>query len=622
MTDLLFRQTPLVNPADLIFGEVDVLADIDVNVVAPFPLGVNVTIGPAYDLNVSVAFPALAVVVSANYDVAVDRPVVATARSPFESAAAAQGGVQARHQDAMPVPAGAQAGWLKATNVESDGAFLFRGALPAHGPEQKSRYEAAIRVPGGDSTFTFQNGLHDRRLALRSIYQDGIPRRSGMATDWQDRYRDRRPSLSSMWGQGRAVEAGRSTRYGHGAPLQRGWASSWRPAIRPPAGTLAPLPPYDPCYIPSTELVYWEPYSTSTNLVFWCERHDTRPPWELGGDASVVVPIRSVYVVINNVTLKRAADGLVLPTYGMSMSIDADSWTWSFSASLWASVLDDVMPSSEPVEVEATINGLAYRFLIESVSRDRSFGSAAIRVSGRGLGAVLASPYSPVLTFANNAQRTAQQLMADVLLNNGIPMGWAIDWHLNDWLVPAGVFNVRGSRMDGLLAVASAAGGYLQPHPTAKQFSVLHRYPVAPWNWDTVTPDFELPADVAVREGIEWISKPAYDRVFVSGTSAGVIGQVTITGSGGLTPAPMVTDALITEAAAARQRGVAVLGDTGRQAKVSLNLPVLPETGIIMPGKFVRYNEGASHRLGIVRSTSVDVSFPNVFQSLTVETHL
>jgi hypothetical protein len=46
-------------------------------------------------------------------------------------------------------------------------------------------------------------------------------------------------------------------------------------------------------------------------------------------------------------------------------------------------------------------------------------------------------------------------------------------------------------------------------------------------------------------------------------------------------------DALITEATVARQRGLAVLSDTGRQIEVSLNLPVLPDTGIIEPGAFV-----------------------------------
>ena len=49
-----------------------------------------------------------------------------------------------------------------------------------------------------------------------------------------------------------------------------------------------------------------------------------------------------------------------------------------------------------------------------------------------------------------------------------------------------------------------------------------------------------------------------------------------------------------------RQRGIAVLADTGHQIEVSLRLPVLAETGIIRPGAFVEYQDGSVTRLGIV----------------------
>jgi hypothetical protein len=83
----------------------------------------------------------------------------------------------------------------------------------------------------------------------------------------------------------------------------------------------------------------------------------------------------------------------------------------------------------------------------------------------------------------------------------------------------------------------------------------------------------------------------------------------------------MVVDALITEAVAARQRGTAILADTGQQFEVGLRLPVLPETGIVEPGTFVEYQDGSVARLGIVRSTRVEASFPEVWQTLGVECH-
>jgi hypothetical protein len=50
--------------------------------------------------------------------------------------------------------------------------------------------------------------------------------------------------------------------------------------------------------------------------------------------------------------------------------------------------------------------------------------------------------------------------------------------------------------------------------------------------------------------------------------------------------------------------------------------PITGQTGVIEPGKWVRYVDGATTRLGIVRGTSVDIGAPDVWQLLTVETHV
>jgi hypothetical protein len=233
----------------------------------------------------------------------------------------------------------------------------------------------------------------------------------------------------------------------------------------------------------------------------------------------------------------------------------------------------------------------------------------------------LAAPYAPVMTFTNSQARTARQLMDDVLTINGVPMGWTVDWGLTDWNVPAGVFSHQGTWIEALSVIAGAAGGYLLPHPRDQTIRVRHRYPVAPWEWATVTSGFVLPVEAVEKESLRWLEKPSYNRVFVSGQEAGVLAQVTRSGTAGDLLAPMVVDALITEAAVARQRGLAVLSDTGRQIEVSLNLPVLVETGIIEPGAFVQYRDGGIERIGLVRSTQVQAGFPEVWQTLGVQTY-
>ena len=72
-------------------------------------------------------------------------------------------------------------------------------------------------------------------------------------------------------------------------------------------------------------------------------------------------------------------------------------------------------------------------------------------------------------------------------------------------------------------------------------------------------------------------------------------------------------------AAAAQQKGLEVLGNTGRQYEVGLRLPVLAQTGVIQPGVYVQYVDGAITRTGIVRSTQVEVGGIDVYQTIGVE---
>lgn len=371
----------------------------------------------------------------------------------------------------------------------------------------------------------------------------------------------------------------------------------------------------------SNKTLPWNKYSTLLNPGWGIPT----PPNPFPDDPDTVfVPIKRIYMVLNSAYLTRVDGSILLPTFSMSLSLDVDSWTWGFSATLPGSALSDLEPSSlgAPVEVEAMINGVAYRALVESIGRSREFGKSDIRVQGRGRTALLDNPYAPVQSFTNTEARTAQQLMADVLTESGVPLDWTVDWGLTDWLVPTGVFVHQGTRMSALTAIAGSVGAHIIPHASNQSFRVANRYPTTPWSWSTQTPDFELPAEVTTREGIEWAEKARYNRVFVSGVQQGVVGQVTRTGTAGDLVAPLVTDPLITTADAARQRGMSVLGNTGRIANVSLRLPVLEETGIIAPGKFVRYVDGATTRTGIVRSVGVEIGLPEIWQTIGVETHV
>ena len=560
---------------------------------------------------------------SAVYDINVSRPTVGGAHTHWQDAAPLPHAARSTWQQSAPLPVGTRSHW-------QDAAALAAG-LRAHWQDTQQRqravrsaFEQALRLPADPLRSSFQEAEH-RHTGARAGFQEAIRLPAApLRVRFEETLRDRQARIGARFEVAAHVLAAFASGMGIAVRMPRGWGGRFQQAWPPrPGQWQRPAPPgRSPCYLPTlpAHLLFDAPWTQDTGLVFICERHGPPPGPEPG--ETVVVPVRRVYVVINEARLRRVDGGIQIPTFTMSMSLDTDSWAWGFSADVPRGALPNLQPSNfgDPVELEAWVNGVPYRFLAEQLSTSRTFGRESLRISGRGLTATLDAPYAPTLNFGNTAARTAQQLMGDVLTVNGVPFGWTVDWQLSDWLVPGNVWTHQGAYVGALNSIVQAAGGYLQPHESDKVVKALLRYPTAPWDWGAAA-DFELPADVTTQEGIVWQENPRYNRVFVSGVSAGVLGQVTRAGTDGASIAPMVTEALITHADAARQRGVRELATGGRQALVSLQLPVLETTGVIPPGKMVRYVDGSTTRVGITRSVQVDVRMPEIFQSIEVETY-
>lgn len=656
--DLLFSQLPVAGqPVEIVFG-----ADEDTPTVAtdayiagtlPQPaLYGTLFIGPVVSATIAatlpqpaldalldvrqvyvvalagtIAQPILLADLQAEYRSNTERPTVGQALTPWTPCNPLQNGAQDRSQGTAATPSGTAPRWQHAVATPASATAPMANAL-------RTPVSRSTRFEQGVPYATRAVALHqDAQRAVRNLLRDAFANAERAQTQpitqrHQDGIRDRRPSRETGWQVANGIPPkGYASRQGPAGWLNKGYTPPHQNAMRPPAGIYVPPGPAqpDPCYLPTlpAHLVFEALWSADTNLVFVCERR-TPPPDPQPGE-TIVVPIRRVYVTINSAVLVRLDNGHVIPTTAMTMSIDVDSWTWGFSASVPGSALADVHPNGngDPVVAQATINGTAFRFTLERVSRDRTFNSSQLRVSGRGIGAELDAPYAPQMAFGNTGARTAQQLLGDILTFNGVPIGWGIGlWQPTDWLVPAGVFNHNGTYISALNAVVGAAGAYLQPHNTDRTLDVRLRYPTPAWTWASVTPNFELPADVTTQEGFEWVDKPVYNRVFVTGQEHGVNGRYTRAGTAGDLLAPPVIDPLITHADAARQRGRAIISDTGRIATVTLRMPVRADTGIIKPGNFVRYTEGGNTHVGITRGVSVAVAMPTIYQTLTVETHV
>lgn len=396
----------------------------------------------------------------------------------------------------------------------------------------------------------------------------------------------------------------------------------WQQAKWPDPGRWWPRYIVPPLSAPVVLMPGYTPRPLSCPIVLsW--NNVAQPPCEEQPQPGIVVPVREVYVVLNTFSLVRADTSEPVLALDFDAEINADSWTWTWSANVPGSQLELVRSPAlgEFVELIATLNGTAIRCVVERLGRSRQFGTSALKISGRGRAAALAEPTSPTISVMNTETRTAQQLINDALTDNGIPLGWTVDWQLEDWTVPADAWSYTGTYIGAATRIAEAGGGYVQADKSAEILHVLPYYPIAPWDWAAATPDIVLPEDVCTTEDIEWSDKAAYNAVWIVGGDGGRRDKVKRVGSAADRHAPTVVNPLATDVVMTRQLGLRVLADTGRQALVGIKLPVLEETGTILPGNLIQYNEQGETHIGLSRSVALHWEFPKCRQTVRIETH-
>lgn len=540
----------------------------------------------------------------------------------WQDAAPIASGLGAAWQQGVPLRTATAARWQQATPCRADLVAPWQATTPLRAAVRNRWQQGEQRRGGLDMHWQEAERL---RAAVRSHWQQASPQRAALRSHWEETQR-LRSAVRGHWQQGERRSVVLATSWGAASPVHISLRTRWQEAMRPASG-VSPRPgppgPKPPCYDPATlgRLVFTDLALGDGQLVFVCHRGGPKPP-----PAGVVVLPRRSYIVINSVEIRRAdsLSGDPLPSESFSMQLNRQSWTWSFSAAFHAAAREAVSPGlgGEPVELEVRVNGQPFRMQSERVGRSKRFPEHMVAVSGRGRAAVLDDPRVPAQTFTHALDRTAQQLMTDVLTINGVGFGWSVDFGLQDWLVPGGVWMHRGSWSSALADIAASVGGYLQPHDTDPVIRVLPLWPKPWWEWDTLAPDIELPAGMGEVEDTEVIDLPLYDRILVSGESRGVALDWTRANTAGLVLKDMALHPLITTIVAARQRGIAELSESGRMLKHKLTMPVLPQTGVIKPGTVLRYaDDDAAQRIGIVRATTISEQWPVLMQSLEIDGH-
>ena len=464
-----------------------------------------------------------------------------------------------------------------------------------------------------------------RRARADSLYQ--LAQRVGTdASEVTQTAARRGAALLALWQVGQQAQAQATARMG-ASRLHRDRAAvaPWQKA-RIPAQGREPWPPSSVTTPPG--------YLADLNLLFQCP--PPAAPWLLlfgaqpcyGSDATFFILPARFYMTTHNLIAHRLPDLVEVPLYDCTLGADMGSFAWQFSAIGPESLFAQLAPTGGlPQQIKITLDGMTWVFVVESLKRDHQFGKRRVSISGRSATALIGAPWTREAAYNNANAATAQQLAAQALDLSGV----ALDWGLIDWLVPANAWSHVGTRLAAVQAIAEAAGGYLQSDRSTAALQVRHPYPPrpdsstgGPWNWGAGSADVELAPDAIITSAIERKDGPDINAIYASGTTQGVLALVKRAGTAGDKLAVLQTDALITHADAARQRGLATLGKAGSQYAISLELPVLTgsgQPGVIDVGQLVQINEATPWR-GRVRSVSVNAAMPTARQTITLERHL
>jgi len=415
---------------------------------------------------------------------------------------------------------------------------------------------------------TFHDLDRSPRPTIRSHHQTAQGVRTSRRSSWVQLTPKPHPYIGTRHQTGHPVRMdyqtphhqGVHTRVDHRDRHQEGetiWG--WGGPLPTPVEPEAPEAPWDECWGPHIGIVNlpFKAFLPSIQgiLLFGCSAKESE------------TPIRRSYLVIHDIHVLRLPDRVEIPAGRLSLSFDADSWAWKFSASLLGpDVIEMLAPvDGEPVQLEVAINGNVWIVFVEDWTETRSFAERGISVTGRSLTALLAVPYQQPRSYTEPATRTAAQLVEQEM-----PFGWSLDWDAEDWLVPAGAFSYQElSPIQAASRVAAAAGAILLPDPQAQALRSVQRYQTPPWEFDSATPDRIIPEQALLSVSRQLAPDPQANAVYVhGGETGGILARIYRTGTAGDRLANTVFDPLITDIDVARARGKTILSEQAQPPEV------------------------------------------------------
>lgn len=323
-------------------------------------------------------------------------------------------------------------------------------------------------------------------------------------------------------------------------------------------------------------------------------------------------------VMINNTVSVTRSDGIEIHVQSANIACDTDSWC--YTADLSVKFEHESLVADHPV-IMIKMNHLSWLVEVESIDYQSGFNQNTLSVKCRSLTAVFDSG-SLSADFPDGI--SANQLAMQQIQEIGLDTGFDLEWGIEDWIIPGNIYSYTdSSRLDIIKAPINAVNALLLSHPTEPLFLVKSRYKQMPWSLENMHVDFGVSDKDILTISKQYIEKPMYDAVFVSGDVAGLTAHCRRDGAAGNKVAPIVIERLITEQQAALERGRSVLASVGKQQNIQVSMPLYAETPILYQSDIVKINDFIGYlRSYSVRAESDAKGSVTIRQSLGIECNL
>lgn len=342
------------------------------------------------------------------------------------------------------------------------------------------------------------------------------------------------------------------------------------------------------------------------------------PPYFPPDHITVTIPTKQVYQMKHSLSV-TLEDLTPIEVDSVKLSLDNDSFAWSFSANLLDLTQLNLVKqplNAPPVVLVITIDGNVFKMLVEKITRNRSFAKNSISLSGRSLSALLSQPYEMPRSATQSDLMTVQQLAALEL-----PFDWSLNWNCQDWVIPSGAFSYTSKTPIQVISeIAASIGAIVVPSRNSKTLTVIARYSVLPWYFDTTTPDLVIPDAAIISLSYRNIVPMQANAVYVHGSEiGGILSFCRLNGTAGEKLSATQTNSLMTDMVGTRQLGEKILADNYEQPAIqSVSMSLGGDYPFVNVGVFVRINIDGGQVRGVVNSVSIDASLDKVSQTIQI----